>query len=68
VVSGREDEQLDFEIGADVLVRNECQHPAPAESLDRLDELMLHRVLEGASGLLDRRRALSSIIVFSTSV
>jgi hypothetical protein len=68
VVCGLEHEEFDLDVGADVLVGDEREHVAAAETLDGFDELVLHGVLEGAARLLDGGPACTSIIVFSTSV
>jgi hypothetical protein len=65
--SGSEHEELDLQIGTDVAVGGKRGDAATRETLALGDERVLHRMLEGAAGLLDERVALA-IIVFSTSV
>jgi uncharacterized protein YbcI len=53
-----EEEQLDLDIGADVVVGDEGQNSPARETLDGIDEFVLHGVLERVAGLLDDRAAL----------
>ncbi len=56
--SRAEDEQLDLEVGTDVGVGDEGEDLAAGEAFDRVDESLLHRLLEDAAGFLHQRRAL----------
>lgn len=53
-----EHEQLDLDIGTHMLIGDESEHIATGQPLHLLDELVLHRVLKGASGFLHDGRAL----------
>ena len=54
--SGFEDEQLELEVGPDVVGRDETQDAPTGQPLDLGDEAMLHRLLKRAARLVDRRR------------
>jgi hypothetical protein len=53
-----EHEELDLDVGADVVVGDEDEHGAAREAFDGGDELVLHGGLEGVARFLDDRGAL----------
>jgi RNA polymerase sigma-B factor len=56
--SAGKEEELDLEIGADAVARDELQDGSSGEPLDNGDETVPHGVLERAPVVLDHRRAL----------
>ena len=53
-----EGEELDLEVGADMGFGHEGHHATAGEAFHLADEAVLHRVLEGAAGLLHERLVL----------